>query len=136
MGFLSDLFVSIIDGILECIDIVFEFIDGLLDFSRDIVGWFRRKIRGIRSKVAFIINGNNLRNKQRSELGKILDQTVVVNLPPGESIYDKLDDSNTRILGVYDDDSDELDALEIIQADRLDNRTRNITGSEGIVVVE
>lgn len=91
-------------------------INGILNFATHVVGWFKKIYYLDQERhVPFIANANNPEFKQ------MLNNAPVKNV----GIFK----------GVYDETTDEIVEHEQVEADGLDNKTKQILGNETLVVL-
>jgi hypothetical protein len=90
-------------------------INGILNFSRHVVGWFKSLSLKQNRDVPFIANAD------KAEFRQMIKEAPVKNV----GIFQ----------GVYNEETDEITYNEYIQADALDNQTRQVLGKESLVVL-
>lgn len=105
-----------IEGIFNAIkNLVIKFINGILNFAKNVLGFFR----GLKLKqgrdVPFLANANS------PEFKAMLKQA------PKKSVG--------IFQGTFNEETDEIDHYEYVQADSLDEQTRNVMGDEKLVVL-
>ena len=92
-----------------------KIINGILNFSRHVVGWFKSLPLNQRRDVPFIANAD------KAEFRKLIKEAPIKNV----GIFQ----------GVYNEETEEITYNEYIQADALDNQTRQVLGKESLVVL-
>ena len=90
-------------------------INGVLNFYSHVVGWFKSLSLNQNRDVPFIANAN------KAEFRQMIKEAPVKNV----GIFQ----------GVYNEETDEITYNEYIQADELDNQTRQVLGNESLVVL-
>lgn len=115
MGF----FGSIIDAIKAAFrfirNLVRYVIRGILNFAANVVGWFK-KIYNLDQQVdtPFIADANQFKE--------------MLNTAPTKNVG--------IFQGVYNEEEDEITHNQYIEADGLDEQTRNVLGNEPLVVLQ
>lgn len=103
-------------------NIATRIIRGIMSFARDIVGWFKGLRLNPSQHTPFIGNADS------PEFKAMLKNAPVKNV----GIYD----NNVQIFnGVYDSESNEIVYSELLGADTMDKRTKEIIGNEPLVVL-
>lgn len=92
-----------------------KIINGILNFSRHVLGWFRSLPLNQKRDVPFIANAD------KAEFRKMIKEAPVKNV----GVFQ----------GVYNEELDEITYNEYIQADALDEKTREILGKESLVIL-
>lgn len=111
-----------IHDILEVIKAAFRFIanivrkviSGVLNFAREVVGWFRGLLLDPQKDTPFLANGEQFR--------ELLKTAPTKNV----GIFE----------GVYNEDADEITANRYLDADEVDDRTKQVLGNEPLVVLK
>lgn len=114
MGFIS----SIIDAIKAAFrfirNLVKVIIRGVLNFAANVVGWFK-KIR---------------------DLDQTVDTPFLADASQFKEMLKTAPTKNVGIFqGVYNEETDEITHNQYIEADALDDKTREVLGNEPIVVL-
>lgn len=113
---------SVTNYLIEAIKGAFRFIrnlvriviNGILNFARNVVGWFK-KIRDLDQQVdiPFIADASNFKEQLKRAPTK-----------------------NVGIFqGVYNEELDEITNNQYIEADDIDEQTSNVMGNEALVVL-
>lgn len=113
---------GIINSIVELIKAAFRFIAnivrkvirGILNFAREVVGWFRSLTLDKDKDTPFIANA-----EQFKEMLKTAPTKKV-------GIFE----------GVYNEESDEITYNRYLDADEIDNKTKEVLGNEPLVVLQ
>lgn len=92
-----------------------KIINGILSFSRHVLGWFRSLSLNQSRDVPFIANAD------RPEFKKMIKEAPVKNV----GVFQ----------GVYNEETEEIIYNEYIQADALDEMTREVLGEDSLVVL-
>lgn len=87
----------------------------------DIISWFRKKIKGDKSKIAFIANS--------SFAAKFMEKEDFEKIKAGK-------DGKSLFLGIYSKEKDELFDYQILVSKKADNKTVDTLGDKEIVVLE
>lgn len=124
------------DGIFELIvgafawlkNLVKRVIRGILNFTQHIVGWFRGLHLNQSRHTPFLANANKPEFKQL--LAQAPKKDVGIFAGP------QVEDMNAQVFkGVYDIETDEIIHSELLGADQMDQKTKNVLGSEALVVL-
>ena len=94
-------------------NLVRRVINGILSFARDIVAWFRGLSLDPKKDIPFVAKGETFK--------EMLDRAPVKSIG--------------LFKGVYNKETDEIEHAEFIEADSLDNETRNLIDSDPLVVL-
>lgn len=94
-------------------NIFWRVVNGILNFAKEVVGWFKSLNLKIGQDIPFLTQKENFK--------KALKGAPVKNV----GIFE----------GVYNEVSDEITHVEYIAADALDAQTRNVLGDEELVVL-
>ncbi len=90
-------------------------INGVLNFFRDIIGWFDNLLLRRDRDIPFVVNKN------------------------GKAFKELLDEAPIKQVGIfqgnYDEETDEITEGETIDADGLDDATRNLLKDEDLVIL-
>lgn len=113
---------GIISGIVELIkaacrfiaNIVRKVIRGILNFAREVVGWFRSLTLDKEKDTPFIADATKFK--------EMLKTAPTKNV----GIFE----------GVYNEDTDEITNNRYLEADEVDDRTKNVLGNEELVVLK
>lgn len=104
----------IIDA-FQWLKIIFKrVINGILNFTRDVLNWFRNLQLDPNKHTPFIADKSKL--KEMLKTAPVKDVGV--------------------FKGVYNEQTDEIEHHELIEADALDSETKNILGREALVVLK
>lgn len=97
-------------------------IRGIMNFFRDVVGWFQSLNLNQQKHTPFLLNGNSPQFRE-----------MIANAPVKDvGLFSK---NEVIFQGVYDSDTEEIVHSELLGADTLDNETRNVIGNESCVVL-
>ena len=94
-------------------NLVQRVINGILNFAKEVVGWFKSLNLKLGQDIPFIANKNAFRDA--------LKKAPVKNVG--------------LFKGVYNEVSDEITHAEYVEADALDAQTRQVLGQEELVVL-
>lgn len=94
-------------------DIWSEIIEGVVSFFRHVVGWFRELMLDKKKHVPFV--------GKMDEFKSALKNAPVKNA----GIFE----------GVYNEETDEIEHIRYLDADDLDDQTKNIIGDQPLVVL-
>lgn len=111
-----------IHDILEVIKAAFRFIanivrkviSGVLNFAREVVGWFRGLLLDRKKDTPFLAAGEQFK--------ELLKTAPTKNV----GIFE----------GVYNEEADEITANRYLDADEIDDRTKRVLGNESLVVLQ
>lgn len=106
------------------VDIIVEFLNRMISFFKDVVDWFRKKINGVRSKIAYIITMDRIRTAiKQMKIGDLLSQDTV-KVVDGLGIYNN---NNSVVQVVHDEAADKITEMRIIASSvGMDNHLREI----------
>jgi hypothetical protein len=105
-------------------NLIRKIVDGILNFAKHVVGWFKslNLIQG--QDIPFLAN--------KEQFKETLKKAPVKHA----GIFTTETEKNVGIIqGVYNEVTDEITHAEYIEADGLDNQTRDILGNEKLVVL-
>lgn len=113
---------GIISGIIEAIKAAFRFIAnlvrkvirGILNFAREVVGWFRSLTLDPQKDTPFIADATKFKDMLKTAPTKNV------------GIFE----------GVYNEEADEITENRYLDADEVDNRTKQVLGNESLVVLQ
>lgn len=116
---MGDILEFIWDGIAGIFEMVVDFIsliiDGILEFSRHVVQYFRGlKLRKGRD-MPFIANEQSEKFRQMIHQAPVKDAGI--------------------FQGTYNEDTNEIENCRSLEADELDEKTKQILGNEPLVVL-
>lgn len=95
------------------VNLVRRVIDGVLNFVKEVVNWFRRLNLNPQKDTPFVADA-----KKFKELLKTAPRKKV-------GIFE----------GVYNEDEDEITAHQYVDADSVDQQTKDVMGNESLVVL-
>lgn len=116
VNFLSSIWNGIKNFLAWCVDVVTKIIKGVLNFALEVVDYFRNLTLDPRKQTPFIGKANS------PEFREMLKKTPVKDV----GIFE----------GVYNDETDEIENMQIIEADSLDEKTKEVLGTESLVVLK
>lgn len=127
MGIISEFLSGLKSAILSALRWIKEFfrkvINGILNFARDIVAWYRR--RGLKQgeDIPFILRAESFKE-------------LIKNAPVKDVGIFSNEQKNVCVMsGIYNEETDEITDNQIIEADSLDAKTREVLGNEEIVIL-
>lgn len=116
--------------------LVIELLMDFISFMRDVVGWFKKKINRLKHLkaviMAKIVFDRTLNNPATKDVIKeAITNAPVVKVP---GLYEDLDDMQQQYVeAVYNEKTDELEALRIIGAHEVDDQFKEFMGKEEII---
>lgn len=113
MGLLEIVWDGICDFIGSCINFIIDVIDGIFNFFDNVVGWFREQFLVPERHTPFIGNEEAIKGMLKTAPKKDV------------GIF----------RGVYDNQTDEITELEVVEADSLDAKTIEVLGNDPLVVL-
>ena len=90
-------------------------INGVLNFVKNVVGWFKKLNLNPNTQTPFIANAN------KPELKEMLNNAPVKNV----GIFE----------GVYNEETDEIEHAQLLEADAVDQQIYQTLGNEPLVVL-
>lgn len=97
-------------------NLITKVINGLVNFFSHVVGWFKSLYLNQQTDIPFVINAKS---------------------PEFKEMLQKAPQKNVGIFqGVYNEQTEEITHHEYIAADALDSQTKNVLGSESMVVLQ
>ena len=127
MGFISEVLSGLKSAILSALRWIKEFfrkvINGILNFARDIVAWYRGRSLKQGKDIPFILRADSFKE-------------LIKNAPVKDVGIFSNEQKNVSVMsGIYNEEIDEITDNQIIEADSLDAKTREVLGNEEIVVL-
>lgn len=104
-------------------NLVVAIINGIIDFARDIKGWFLKLKLKIGRHIPF------LAKTKTPGLAPVLKRAKEINV----GIFDK---NETITAGVYDEYDETISNLKTMGADQLDDQTKKVMQDEDIVTLK
>ncbi len=105
-------------------------IEGALAFT-DVVGWFKSLSLNRQKDMPFIALADQIEN----EIGSYFKSDNVIVYPPlPEDVFEE-QNKKRLLLGVYDEETDEVSKALMIIADAFDEKTLEVLGNESLVVL-
>lgn len=95
------------------VNLVRRVVNGVLNFVKEVVNWFRRLKLDRNKDIPFVADG-----KEFKDLLKTAPKKDV-------GIFE----------GVYNEDKDEITAHQYVDADSVDQQTKDVMGNESLVVL-
>lgn len=127
MGFISEFLSDLKSAIISALRWIKEFfrkvINGILDFARDLVAWYHRRVLKKGKDIPFLLKGDSFKE-------------LIKNAPVKDvGIFSKEQKNVSVMSGIYNEEIDEITDNQIIEADSLDAKTREVLGNEELVVL-
>lgn len=113
MGIISSLIEAIKGAFRFLVNIVRKVIQGIFQFAKQVVGWFRSLTLDREKHTPFIADAQEFKEMLKTAPKKDV------------GIFE----------GVYDEEADEIVANRYIEADKLDQKTKEVLGNEPLVVL-
>lgn len=107
-------------------------VEGTLSFN-DVVGWFKSQNLNPEKNTPFIALFDNFKQML---LGDKLEAKSDFCIPPSSEIGQHEDKKAQLLLGVYNEDTDEISPSLLILADAFDEKTSEVLGDESLVVLQ
>lgn len=127
MGFISEVLSGLKSAIISALRWIKEFfrkvINGILNFARDLVAWYHRRVLKQGKDIPFLLKGGNFKE-------------LIKNAPVKDVGIFSNEQKNVSVMsGIYNEEIDEITDNQIIEADSLDAKTREVLGNEELVVL-
>lgn len=113
MSILEEIWDGICDFIEGVVDFFIDVIDGILNFFDNVVSWFKNKFLNPQRHTPFIGDENKIKQMLKTAPKKNV------------GIFE----------GVYDNQTDEIIDLKVVEADQLDSKTKEVLGNEPLVIL-
>ena len=113
MGILEEIWDGICDFFESVVNFICDVIDGILDFFNDVVDWFKKKFLQKGRHIPFIGDKNKIKD--------MLKQAPVKDVG--------------LFKGIYDQQTDEITDMAVVEADELDAKTKEVLGNEPLVIL-
>ena len=127
MGFISEVLSGLKSAIISALRWIKEFfrkvINGILNFARDLVAWYHRRVLKPGIDTPFILNAKSF--KELIKNAPVKDVGIFSNQQKNVSVMS----------GIYNEEIDEITDNQIIEADSLDAKTREVLGNKELVVL-
>ena len=113
MGLLEEIWDGICDFFESVANFICDVIEGILDFFSDVVSWFRKKFLQKGRHTPFIGDKNKIKD--------------MLKTAPVKDVG--------LFKGIYDQQTDEITDMAVVEADELDDKTKEVLGNEPLVIL-
>lgn len=98
------------------VNLVRKVINGIINFAKNIVNWFKTLNLVQKRDVPFLANANSLEFQKMLKTAPVKDVGI--------------------FKGVYNEETNEITHHEFVEADGLDQETKDVLGNENLVVLQ
>jgi len=113
MGKLEGIWNGIKNFLKGVVNFIVDVIIGILDFFRDVVKWFKNKYLDPNRHTPFIGDENKIKD--------------MLKTAPVKDVG--------LFKGVYDQQTDEITDMAVVEADELDAKTKEVLGNDALVIL-
>ena len=118
------------------INVVVDIFNRVISFISDVVDWFRKKLNGIRTRIAYVITVIELKRKLKKQgMGSIINNPNIptVSVPGLYGEDEKFSEGLAEV--VYDEQSDKITDFRIIGNTQggIDENLRNAMKDQDII---
>ncbi|WP_031535710.1 MULTISPECIES: hypothetical protein [unclassified Bacteroides] len=113
MGILEEIWAGIGNFFEHVINFICDVIDGILNFFNDVVDWFKKKFLQKGRHIPFIGDKNKIKD--------------MLKTAPVKDVG--------LFKGIYDQQTDEITDMAVVEADELDAQTKEVLGNDALVVL-